>query len=245
MTQNIYDNQQFFDAYGCLERSIRGLDGAPEWPALRALLPDLRGRRVLDLGCGYGWLCRWASACGAVVRGIDVSDKMLERARTWSQDDGIAYERADLEDVVLPAASFDVVYSSLAFHYLVNLPELVSRIHRALVPGGRLIFSVEHPVLTATHVAEWVSHAHGRAWPVDHYFDEGPRTTDWLVKGVVKQHRTIGTYLTMLVRSGFAIAHVEDWCPTLEQVTERPDWETERDRPLFLLVSATRLPNQT
>ena len=82
MTQNIYDDPGFFDEYARLERSVHGLDGAPEWPALRALLPDLRGLRVLDLGCGYGWFCRWARESGAArVVGIDVSERMLQRAR--------------------------------------------------------------------------------------------------------------------------------------------------------------------
>src|SRR5205823_8921369 len=55
MTQNIYDNPEFFEGYSRLGRSVEGLEGAAEWPALRALLPDLRGLRVVDLGCGFGW----------------------------------------------------------------------------------------------------------------------------------------------------------------------------------------------
>ncbi len=54
MTQNIYDNPAFFEGYSQLGRSVHGLAGAAEWPALRAMLPDLRGLRVVDLGCGYG-----------------------------------------------------------------------------------------------------------------------------------------------------------------------------------------------
>ena len=42
MTQNIYDDEEFFAGYSRLRRSVEGLDGAPEWPALSALLPDLR-----------------------------------------------------------------------------------------------------------------------------------------------------------------------------------------------------------
>ena len=60
MTQNIYDNPEFFEGYSRLSRSVEGLDGAAEWPALKALLPELRGLRVVDLGCGFGWFCRWA-----------------------------------------------------------------------------------------------------------------------------------------------------------------------------------------
>lgn len=78
MSQNIYDNQGFFDAYAQLPRSVHGLDGAPEWPALKAMLPPLNGRAVVDLGCGYGWFCRAARELGAEsVLGIDLSIKML------------------------------------------------------------------------------------------------------------------------------------------------------------------------
>jgi len=77
-------------------------------------------------------------------------------------------------------------------------------------------------------------------WPLDGYLMEGPRTTDWLAKGVVKQHRTIGTTLNLLIRLGFAISHVEEWGPTDEQIKVKPEWARERERPMFLLVAAGR-----
>ena len=81
MTQNIYDDEGFFVAYSGLRRSLEGLDGAPEWPTLRSMLPTMSGRRVVDLGCGFGWLSRWAAeAGGASVLGIDLSERMLARA---------------------------------------------------------------------------------------------------------------------------------------------------------------------
>src|SRR6202035_5274802 len=98
MTQNIYDDDAFFAGYSRLARSVEGLDGAPEWPALRALLPDPNGLSVLDLGCAFGWFCRWAREQGAArVLGIDVSEKMLARGRARTWDAAIAYQRADLE----------------------------------------------------------------------------------------------------------------------------------------------------
>src|SRR5262249_61188075 len=98
MTQNIYDNEEFFAGYSRLPRSVEGLDGAPEWPALQALLPDLRGRRVLDLGCGFGWFCRWARERGGVqIQGIDVSDKRLARPRAPTADAAIDLAMAALE----------------------------------------------------------------------------------------------------------------------------------------------------
>ena len=242
MTQNIYDDDGFFAGYSKLPRSVEGLDGAPEWLALRALLPDLKGKRVLDLGCGYGWFCRYVREQGAAdVLGLDVSEKMLAQARETAPDPAVRYQRADLESVALPDEIFDLAYSSLALHYLVHLERLVRIISRALVPGGRFVFSAEHPLFTSPTRPGWVEAAGRKTWPLDRYLDEGPRTTDWLAPGVVKQHRTVGTYLNLLIGAGFRIDHVEEWGPNAAQIAAHPEWSVERDRPPFLLVAATRL----
>jgi SAM-dependent methyltransferase len=242
MAQNIYDNEEFFEGYSRLPRSVEGLDGAPEWPALRALLPDLRGLDVLDLGCGFGWFCRWARGQGAAhVLGIDVSERMLARSRATTPDTAITYTRADLEHVEPPPGSFGLVYSSLALHYVDDLNGLMAKVLGSLVPGGSLVFSVEHPIFTAPADPNWTVDAAGhKTWPVDGYLNEGPRSTDWMAKGVIKQHRTLATYINTLLRLGFAISHVEEWGPTEEQISARPAWADERQRPPFLLVAATR-----
>jgi SAM-dependent methyltransferase len=242
MTQNIYDNPQFYEGYSQLQRSVEGLSGAAEWPAMRVLLPDLRDLNVVDLGCGCGWFCRWAREQGAArVLGLDVSEKMLARARAASSDAGVTYARADLEKLELPEASFDLAYSLLAFHYIEDLTGLFANIHRALVTGGRLIFSIEHPIYMAPARPGWLLGADGReVWPLDGYLAEGPRTTDWLAKGVVKQHRTMGTTLNLLISLGFTVLHVEEWGPTDEQINTRPEWAKERERPIFLLIAAER-----
>jgi SAM-dependent methyltransferase len=242
MTQNIYDNPEFFAGYSRLGRSVDGLDGAGEWPALRAMLPDLHGRAVVDLGCGFGWFCRWARANGAArVLGLDVSENMLARAQEATSDGAISYGRADLERLDLAGESFDVGYSSLALHYVENLNGLLAAVHGALVAGGHLVFSVEHPIYTAPTRPGWVVDADGgKTWPIDSYLIEGARTTDWLAKGVIKQHRTVGHYLNALLRHGFAISHVEEWGPDDAQIIAHPEWADERHRPPFLLVSAER-----
>jgi SAM-dependent methyltransferase len=242
MTQNIYDNDDFFRGYSRLPRSVEGLGAAPEWPALRSLLPDLEGLSVLDLGCGFGWFCRWARERGAAsVVGIDVSEKMLARAAAATQDAALTYTRADMERLELPPASFDVAYSSLALHYVENLDRLMSVVHSSVVPGGSLVFSVEHPIFTAPSEPGWSTNSAGRkTWPVDGYLEEGPRTTDWLAKGVIKQHRTLATYINMLLRVGFAVGHVEEWGPTQQQIATNPGWADELQRPPFLLIAAKR-----
>lgn len=241
MTQNIYDNPEFFAGYSQLGRSVEGLDGAAEWPALRAMLPDMRGLRVVDLGCGFGWFCRWAREQGAAsVLGLDVSENMLARARSDTRDAAIAYAKADMEHTDLPATSFDLAYSSLALHYVERLDGLLANVHGGLVPGGCLVFSVEHPIYTAPSHPGWVDVEGRRTWPIDRYLEEGPRNTDWLTKGVIKQHRTIGSYLSLLLRIGFSLEHIEEWGPTDAQIVARPALADERERPPFLLVAARR-----
>jgi ubiquinone/menaquinone biosynthesis C-methylase UbiE len=164
---------------------------------------------------------------------------MLTRARDTSDDAAITYARADMEQLELPLASFDLVYSSLALHYVDDLETLMAKVYRSLVPGGSLVVSVEHPIFTAPAQPGWSVDAAGRkTWPVDGYLDEGPRSTDWLAKGVIKQHRTLATYVNMLLRLGFTLSHVEEWGPTADQIAARPNLADERERPPFLLVAA-------
>lgn len=242
MAQNIYDRPEFFGGYSQLSRSVHGLDGAPEWPAIRALLPDLEGKRIVDLGCGFGWFARWARENGAAhVLGLDLSENMIARAKADTGDSKIEYVTANLEGLELPDASFDFAYSSLVFHYVVDFDRLVRTVHRALLPGSHFIFTIEHPIFMAPTRPGWSVDGEGRkTWPLDRYSVEGPRTTDWLAKGVVKQHRTMGTTLNSLIGAGFTIRHVEEWRPTADQVAANPDLAEELERPMMLLVAAQR-----
>ena len=108
MTQNIYDDAGFFAGYSRLPRSVEGLAGAPEWPNLQALLPDLRDKRVVDLGCGFGWFCRWAREAGA-PRACSAStcrNGCWRGPETETADAAIAYDRReDLEAARPPAGS--------------------------------------------------------------------------------------------------------------------------------------------
>jgi SAM-dependent methyltransferase len=236
MAQNIYDSEAFFSGYARLPRSMHGLAGAPEWPSIQAQLPQMAGARVVDLGCGYGWFARWARAQGAAhVLGIDISERMLARAAE-QPDPGIAYRRADLEQLDLPPEAFDLAYSSLAFHYVADFARLMRVVQQALRPGGRLVFTIEHPIFMASRDPGWA----GRSWRVDHYAEEGLRVTDWLAKGVEKYHRTLSTTLNTLIGCGFAIRHVEEWAPTPGQLAAQPALNDEVQRPMMLLVSATR-----
>ncbi|TGJ81383.1 hypothetical protein E0Z10_g7387 [Xylaria hypoxylon] len=243
MSQNIYDQGEFFENYIKLDRQTKGLDGAPEWRQLRAMLPELKEAQVLDLGCGFGWFSRFARSEGAAyVRGIDLSAKMLDNARSMTSDDAIAYEKADLENLTLPEMQYDVVFSSLTFHYLVSLPRLVAETSKSLKRGGRLVFSCEHPLFTAPTTPNLVvdQDTGRKAWQIDAYQREGIRTRTWFVGGVQKQHRTVGTYINLLLGSGFRLTDYVEWCPSEEELVKNPGWEVELIRPTFLLIGATK-----
>lgn len=241
MSQNIYDNPAFFAGYATLPRSVNGLDGAPEWPSLRAMLPPLAGQRVLDLGCGYGWFCRYALQQGARdVLGLDVSEKMLAQAAALTEEPGIRYQRADLETLELND-SVDLVYSSLALHYLSNIDALFAQVYSALTPGGMLIFSCEHPIYTAPVQQQWVvDDQQQRSWPVNHYQQEGERISNWFTDGVKKQHRKLATWINTLITAGFEIAHLDEWGPDDQQVQQQPALAEERERPMLFLLAARK-----
>ena len=153
------------------------------------MLGDISSKRVLDLGCGYGWFCRYAASpplggggAGSVT-GMEISEKMLARAeeldyaeKQQSEKEGrsggmgcaINYLQANLETVELERQSVEVVTSSLTLHYLPNpaLARLFDQIHAALVDGGVFVFSVEHPILTAP-----IQPAQG--WRSEEFIEEG------------------------------------------------------------------------
>ncbi len=241
MAQNIYDNPDFFANYSQLPRQVHGLDGAPEWPVIRGLLPDLRGRRVVDLGCGFGWASRWMRKQGAAsVLGLDLSHNMIERARAETADAAIEYRIADLDTLDLPEGAFDLAYSALTFHYVQDFDRLVRVIRKALVPNAHFVFTIEHPIFMAAAQAQWIGEEDGRkTWPVNRYSVEGQRRTDWFIKDVLKYHRTLGTTLNTLIDAGFAIRRVEEFAPTPAQIEQAPQLAEELERPMMLIVSAT------
>lgn len=242
MAQNIYDDPEFFSGYSRLPRQTLGLAGAPEWPAVLKMVPDLSGKRVLDLGCGFGWFARWAREHGAAsVLGLDLSANMIARARADTDDPAIEYRTADLEEIELEEASFDFAFSSLAFHYVEDFARLVRRVHRALTAHAHFVFTIEHPIYMAAAHPRWFTDEEGRkTWPVNRYSIEGERRTDWLAKGVLKHHRTIGTTVNTLIRSGFAIRELVEFAPSAEQIAENSDLAEELERPMMLLVAAQR-----
>ncbi len=244
MKENKYDDETFFQKYSEMYRSQYGLAGAGEWPELKKILPPFAGKRVLDLGCGYGWHCRYAAEQRALsVTGIDLSEKMLAVANDKNKLENIHYQRAAMEDLDFPENAFDVVISSLAFHYVKDFPTLVEKISGWIAPGGHFIFSVEHPVFTSYGSQDWYYGENGEIlhFPVDRYYYEGRREAVFLGEKVVKYHRTLTTYLDTLLQNHFVIEHVVEPQPPLEMLG-LPGMKDEMRRPMMLLVAAGRTP---
>src|SRR5690606_27027589 len=156
MKQNKYDDPNFFSAYEKMSRSVKGLEGAGEWHELKALMPELRNKSVLDLGCGFGWHCRYAREQQASsVIGVDISEKMLQKAREKTDDPCISYIKMPIEDINFSKSQFDVVISSLAFHYIKSFDAICKKAYDCLKPSGTFVFSVEHPIFTSRNEQDW------------------------------------------------------------------------------------------
>ena len=242
--QNIYDDPSFFAGYSTLERFGAGWKRAMEHADLLALLPEVAGRRVLDLGCGAGQLAHHLATSGAAeVVGVDVSERMLALARAERAHPGVTYRREAVEKVAFPPARFDLVVSSLVLHYVDDYPGLVLRIAEWLAPGGTLVYSTEHPIFTARLPGEgWVldGAGHRAGWSVDRYADEGAREETWFVPGVRKVHRTLATLVNGLVDAGLVVERVVEPIPGEEWLQDHPLAHDERRRPVFLLVRARK-----
>lgn len=243
MKQNKYDDENFFSAYEKMPRSINGLEGAGEWHVLKALLPELRDKSILDLGCGFGWHCRYAREQQArAVIGVDISEKMLQKAREKTDDHLISYIRMPIEDINFSDEQFDVVISSLAFHYVKSFEGICKKVYKYLKPGGSFVFSVEHPIFTSRDEQDWYYDEKGNRlhWAVDNYQSEGIRETSFLTENVIKYHRTFSTYLNDLIDAGFTIKTVKEPEPSEEMLESIPEMKDELRRPMFLIISAQK-----
>ena len=240
--KNIYDTEQFFKKYSEMPRSQLGLQGAGEWHQLRHLFPSLAGQSVLDLGCGFGWHCKYAAEHGASrVLGIDSSEKMIRTARKRNCGDNITYQVCELEAYDYPENAYACVISNLVLHYLADLDLIYRNVFKTLKPGGVFVFNIEHPVFTAGVNQEWVYDESGKPlyWPVDQYFTTQERTTSFLGETVLKQHHTLTQILMGLLNAGFVLEAVEEAVPAPEMM-DVPGMADELRRPMMLLVRAKK-----
>lgn len=243
MKENKYDNPEFFKKYSEMSRSKGGLEAAGEWSTLEKMLPDFTNKKVLDLGCGYGWHCIYAREHNAsLVIGVDISERMLEVAKKKSEGLDITYIKSAIEDVKFDENYFDVVLSSLALHYISDINKIFSNVYNYLKEDGEFIFSIEHPIFTAEGSQSWISDDNGNNlyWPVDNYFYTGKREAVFLNEKIIKYHRTISDLIQGLIDVGFTITQVLEPMPTLEMIQSDKYMADEMRRPMMLLIKAKK-----
>ncbi len=244
MKQNIYDDATFFQGYKELRDNDTGLNGVLEEPAFRSLLPDLRGKAILDLGCGMGNFAVYAMERGAASYiGVDISRNMIEVARKRVIHSSVAFINGPIEDHGIESSQYDLIVSSLCLHYIEDYEGVIVKIVQGLKPGGMFAFSVEHPVCTASIKDQlWCEAADGtkRHWILDDYRCEGLRKTAWFVEGVTKYHRTTETYVNGLISQGLTLIRLLEPAATNEAIAKRPDLADQARRPPFLLIAAVK-----
>ena len=243
--QNIYDNKVFFKEYEEMRSKDINANKLIEQPIFNSMLPMLRGKRILDLGCGTGEFCRLAKSEGAsYVMGIDCSKNMLNVAKNYN--DGITYLNLPMENLGKLNDKFDIVTSSLAFHYVEDFDKLIGDISKLLISGGELIFSQEHPVATAfkSPKNERIDNKidiHGkRYYLLSDYNNIGKRVVKWNVSGVIKYHRNFSEIINTLIRHGFIITKVMESYADEEAIKKEPKYAYQNDRPYFLFISAKK-----
>lgn len=237
-----YDNEDFFSAYAQMPRSREGLKAAGEWHQLQTLFPDLKGKSVLDLGCGYGWHCRYCAQKGAShILGIDTSEKMIGVARQRNADQAIEYKVCSIENYDFPKDQWDFVISNLALHYVENLEEVFRKVHQTLKTSGTFVFNIEHPVFTSGVNQEWIydDKDQPQYWPVDNYFFSGARQTHFLGQTIVKQHHTLTQILMGLIENHFSLDAVIEAQPPADMLNIA-GMKDEMRRPMMLLVKASK-----
>ena len=238
----IYDDEKFYSAYSQMTRSKLGLYGTGEWECVKTLLPDVSDKRILDLGCGFGWHAKYFAQKGAKeIKAIDISKKMIQKAKEINDDRKILYSLYDIESFETDANSYDIVFSSLAIHYVRDYKKLIGKIHRWLKEEGTLLFSVEHPSFTAEGSEDWCYDESGeiRHFPLDNYFKEGERETTFLGCKVKKYHRTLTSYVETLLECGFSIAGLKE--PEVPSYLENlEEMKNEWRRPMMLVIKAQK-----
>jgi len=202
-----------------------------ERPATLALAGDVAGRRILDAGCGSGPLFAALREKGAVVSGIDQSAGMLAHARTLLGEDA-DLRVADLADPLPFAdAEFDDVIASLVLHYLRDWDPVLAEFKRVLKPGGRLVASVNHPMM--------VNLTHRREGPRPDYFEGYTWTDEFELHGEKARmtfwNKPLHAMTDAFTAAGFRIAVISEPHPVPEARELFPgDFEILDTFPSFL-----------
>jgi ubiquinone/menaquinone biosynthesis C-methylase UbiE len=115
-------------------------------PAFLSFMGDVKGKKLLDIGCGEGYNTRFFAKLGAKIVGVDISEEMIQLAQEKENPLGIQYLKASWSDLcIVESGSFDVVVSTMALMDGDGYEAALKEFHRVLQTNGSLFFSVLHP----------------------------------------------------------------------------------------------------
>ena len=206
-----------------------------ELPMMQMLLRGhVRGRTILELGCGSGLLTRRLVRMGGKVTGVDNSSSMMAIAQ--QEVAGATFLKADIRRLKLKATKYDLIVSSLTFHYIKDLGPLFTACSRYLKRGGRLIFSLHHPIASA-RLMERSTRRSG-------YFAAGAPYRWQMLPGMqlVSYHQTFESIVHGLAKAGFVVEQVSEGKPSpfSRRVNPQAYAETAQNPP-FLGIKAIKL----
>jgi SAM-dependent methyltransferase len=236
---DFYDDPVVFEMYLSKRSDPASLNETLEKPVLIELIGDIHGLRVLDLGCGdarFG-LEFLENGLSEYV-GVEGSRNMVGLAQETLSDSDAVVHLSKIEDWAFPKQEFDLVISRLALHYIENLQGIFRKVYNSLVPSGRFIFSIEHPVITSSDRAQ--RERRREEWIVDNYFVTGARQTRAMGTEVIKYHRTLEEYFMDLRSEGFQVDDIRESRPQPAMFIDEEAYERCIRIPRFLFFSASR-----
>jgi SAM-dependent methyltransferase len=234
-----YDDESVFGTYTARRQNPDGPNERLERPIIEALVGDVQGQDVLDLGCGAGPFGVWAFEHGAAsYTGVDASTRMIAAAAERLQGTNAALHRATIQTWEYPSSAFDLIVSRLSLHYVERLVPALRSVRGALRDTGRLVCSVEHPVLTS-HDESGRNGGRRGSWLVDRYFEPGPRATDWMGGRVIKYHRTVEDYFQAFGAAGLRVDDLRESAPDPARFTDPTELARRRRIPLMLFFAAS------
>ena len=248
--KNVYDNSVFFEEYQSMRTNKINANNLIEIPIMKEMLPDLKDKTILDLGCGAGDMDKYFIEMGAKqVLATDISTNMINIANTVNGNKKIEFKVLKMEDLEIINQKFDIVYSSLAFHYIEDFNKLLKNIHNLLNPNGILIFSQESPINMATSKTEDNKQnkieINGKQYHLlSGYCQEGERQVWWNDTLVTKYHRTYATLVNSLIKNNFEIIEIKDSYASDEAVALCPKYIHQIDKPYFTFIKATKKSNK-
>ena len=244
--QNIYDKKEFFDGYQNMREQQINANNLIEKPQMQEMLPkDVSGMTILDLGCGAGGLSKMLSDAGAkYVLGTDISKNMINEANKIAVKGKLEFKVMAMEEIDQIHKKFDMVVSSLAFHYVKDFEKLAKDISNLLKPNGLLVFSQEHPM----RVCRVYTNEQSKQVDIDgkHYFlisdyqNMGKRVYNWNGTNVEKYHRTMEYIINTLSNSNLNIEHIMPSYATQKAIKLVDKYKYQADLPYYLYIRAKK-----